>query len=123
MSASIPDGISFSDLQALVKDAPEETTIVPTGGPYNGMTEEELKDLTDTFIDKIIDANPHPMLGKAIAWRILNHFMEWHTAAGMKQIEDGDADSGMYWLRDAGKFQSMLCTLSTITIGEGDFLM
>ena len=122
MSASIPDGISFSDLQALVKDAPEETTIVPTGGPYNGMTEEELKDLTDTFIDKIIDANSHPMLGKAIAWRILNHFMEWHTAAGMKQIEDGEAENGMYWLRDAGKFQAIGNLLQTINVGPHDFI-
>ena len=121
-ASSIPDGISFSDLQALAKDAPEETAIVPTDGPYNGLSEEELKDLTDTFIDKIIDANPHPMLGKAIAWRILSHFMEWHTAAGMKQIEDGEAESGMYWLRDAGKFQSMLNIFQTVTMGPDDFI-
>jgi hypothetical protein len=48
--------------------------------------------------------------------------MEWHTAAGMKQIEDGEVQSGMYWLRDAGKFQSMLNVFQTITMGPEDFI-
>ena len=122
MSASIPDGISFSDLQAFAKDAPEETAIVPVDGPFDGLNEQQLKDITDSFINKMMDTNTHPMFGKAVAWRILNHFMEWHTAAGMKQIEDGEAESGMYWLRDAGKFQSMLNIFQTVTMGPDDFI-
>ena len=122
MSTSVPDGISFADLEALAKEAPEETAIVPTEGPFDGINEQELKDLTDTFLDKMMGTNTHPMFGKAVAWRILNHFMEWHTAAGMKQIEDGEVESGMYWLRDAGKFQAMLNVFQTVTLGPDDFI-
>ena len=123
MTASIPDGISFADLQALAKDAPDDSAIVPTKGPYNGLNEQQLKDLVDTYLENIHEACPHPMFAKAIIYRLINNMLEWHTVAGMHQIADDEAENGMYWLRDAGKFQSMLCTLSTITMGEGDFLM
>ena len=122
MSTSVPDGISFADLEALAKDAPDDTAIVPVTGPFAGLNEQELKDLTDTFLEKIHETNSHPMFAKAIAWRIINNMLEWHTAAGMKQIEDGESENGMYWLHDAGKFQSMLNVFQTITMGPDDFI-
>ena len=122
MSTSVPDGISFADLEALAKEAPEDTAIVPTKGPFNGLNEQQLKDLVDTYLENIHEACPHPMFAKAIIFRIINNMLEWHTAAGMHQIDDDENENGMYWLRDAGKFQSMLCTLSTVSMGEDDFL-
>jgi len=122
MSTSVPDGISFADLQALAKDAPDDSASVPTKGPFSGLNEQQLKDLVDEMLNSIHETNPHPMFAKAIIYRLINNLLEWHTVAGMSQIADDEAENGMYWLRDAGKFQSMLCTLSTIHIGEGDFL-
>jgi len=45
MSTSVPDGISFADLQALAKDAPEDSAIVPTEGPFNGLMRNSSKTL------------------------------------------------------------------------------
>ena len=122
MSTSVPDGISFSDLQALAKDAPNDADNVPAKGPYNGLDEEQLKAMTEAFLEEMHEACPHPMLAKAIAWRILNNLLEWHTAAGLKQVEDGETENGMYWFRDAGKFQAMLNVFQTISMGPDDFI-
>ena len=122
MTASIPDGISFADLQALAKDAPDDSAIVPTKGPYNGLNEEQLKDLTETWLENIHEACPHPMFAKAIAWRILNNLLDWHTTAGLNQVQDGEGENGMYWLRDAGKFQAMLNIFQTVSMGPDDFI-
>ena len=122
MSTSVPDGISFSDLQALAKDAPNDADNVPSKGPYNGLDEDQLKAMTESILEEMHEACPHPMLAKALAWRIINNLLEWHTAAGIKQIEDGECENGMYWLRDAGKFQSMLNIFQTVTMGPDDFI-
>jgi hypothetical protein len=122
MTASIPDGISFSDLQALAKDAPNDAANIPSKGPYNGLDEEQLKAMTEAFLEEMHESCPHPMFAKAIAWRILNNLLDWHTAAGLKQVEDGEAENGMYWLRDAGKFQAMLNVFQTVSMGHDDFI-
>ena len=122
-ASSIPDGISFADLQAFAKDAPDDSAIVPTKGPYNGLNEQQLKDLVDTYLENIHESCPHPMFAKAIIYRLINNMLEWHSNAGMHQAENDENENAMYWFRDAGKFQSMLCTLTTIAIGPGDFLM
>ena len=122
MSTSVPDGISFADLQALAKDAPDEADNVPTDGPFNGFSEDELKDLVDTWLENMHETNGHPMFAKAIVWRIISNMVAWHTAAGEQQFKDGETQSAVCWLRDAGKFQAMLDILMTIHVGDGDFI-
>ena len=122
MFTSVPDGISFADLQALAKDAPDEADNVPTKGPFNGLSEDELKDLVDTYLDNIHEACPDPMFAKAILWRIINNMIGWHTEAGKHQLEEGDPQSAVFWLRDAGKFQAMGNLLQTVNVGPHDFI-
>ncbi len=122
MSTSVPDGISFADLQALAKDAPNGEPAVPADGPYNGLTEDELKELVDDQLNKIHEACPHPMFAKAIIYRIIANMMEWHSAAGLSQINDGEKENAVYWLRDAGKFQAMLNIVCSIGVGPDDFI-
>ncbi len=122
MSTSVPDGISFADLQALAKDAPDDSAIVPTDGPFNGLSEDELKDLVDAQLDLIHEVCPDPMFAKAILWRLINNMIGWHTEAGKHQFEEGDTQSAICWLRDAGKFQSMGNLLQTINVGPHDFI-
>ena len=62
------------------------------------------------------------MLAKAVAWRILSNLLQWHTASGLKQVEDGESETGMYWLRDAGKCQAILNIFETISMGDDDFI-
>ena len=123
MAASIPDGISFADLQALAKDAPDDSsTILSHEGLYNGLTEDQLKDLVDTHLDLIHEACPDPMFAKAVLWRLINNMIGWHTEAGKHQIEGDDSESAICWLRDAGKFQAMANLLQTINVGPHDFI-
>jgi hypothetical protein len=122
MSTSVPDGISFADLEKLAKDAPDDSAIVPTKGPYNGLTEDQLKDLVDAHLELIHEACPHPMFAKAVIWRLISNMMNWHTEAGIIQMTDGDPESAVCWLRDAGKFQAMANLLQTINIGPDDFI-
>ena len=121
-SSAIPDGISFADLQKLAENAPDDSAIVPTKGPYAGLNEEELKDLVDTWLENMHETNGHPMFAKAIVWRIISNMIDWHTTAGEHQFEKGDTESAVCWLRDAGKFQSMTNILHTINIGPDDFI-
>ena len=122
MTASIPDGISFADLEAFAKDAPEDTAIVPTKGPFNGLSEDELKDLVDVHLDLIHEACPDPMFAKAIVWRLISNMAHWHTDAGKSQFEDGETEAAVCWLRDAGKFQAIGNVLQTINVGPHDFI-
>ena len=122
MSTSVPDGISFADLEALAKDAPDDTAIVPTKGPFNGLSEEQLKDLVDVHLDIIHEACPDPMFVKALLWRLINNMIHWHTEAGKYQFEDGEHDAAVCWLRDAGKFQAIGNLLQTINVGPNDFI-
>ena len=122
MSTSVPDGISFADLEALAKDAPDDTAIVPTKGPFNGLSENQLKDLVDAHLDIIHEACPDPMFAKALLWRLINNMVHWHTEAGKSQFEDSEYDAAVCWLRDAGKFQAIGNILQTINVGPNDFI-
>lgn len=122
MSTSVPDGISFADLQKLAQDAPDDSAIVSTDGPYDGLSEDQLKDLVETWLENMHEANGHPMFAKAILWRLINNMFQWHTEAGKVQFEQGDTQSGVCWLRDAGKFQSIINILMTINVGDHDFI-
>ena len=121
-ASSVPDGISFADLEALAKDAPDDTSIVPTKGPFNGLSEDQLKDLVDSHLDIIRKACPDPMFVKAIVWRLIDNMIHWHTEAGKSQFEDSEYDAAVYWLRDAGKFQAIGNVLQTINVGPHDFI-
>ena len=122
MSTSVPDGISFAELQKLAKDAPDDSAIVPTDGPFEGLSEDELKDLVDTWLNNMHEANGHPMFAKAIVWRIMNNMVEWHTVSGKHQFNNDEPESGVCWLRDAGKFQSILNILQSINVCDDDFI-
>ena len=93
MSTSVPDGISFADLQALAKDAPDDSsTELRHEGPFNGLDEDQLKDLVEAHLELIHEACPDPMFVKALLWRLVNNMIGWHTEAGKHQIEDGEND-------------------------------
>ena len=119
MSTSVPDGISFSDLQALAKQAPEEASV--PAGPYDGLTKDELLELVDTIVDDAHEKCGHPMIAKALIIDTVSRLLHWHSQSGLDQSADGENKSAMYWHRDAGKLQAILCLIDSISMGPDDF--
>ena len=116
MSTSVPDGISFSDLEALIEDAPtdivdvvEETT-----------EEDEFNKTVEKALDAFEAVSNEPTVAKAAVMSILNRMVAWHSAVSKQHIEDGEIESAIGWARDAGKFQACLNILSSICVSDDD---
>jgi hypothetical protein len=122
MSTSVPDGISFSDLEALISDAP--TDIVDQVNEHSdecpGCSECDL----DTLVTKALDAfeavSPEPTVAKAAVMSIINRMVAWHSTVAEAHIEEGETESAIGWARDAGKFQACLNILTTISVSDSD---
>ena len=123
MTSSIPDGISFSDLEALRKDAPTDE-VAPSpeveGPTYDGKTQQELIDIAQTHLQAAIEECADPMVHKIMMLEMLENMVRWHTTAGMEQETEM---SRVCWLRDAGKFQAMLNILTNVSCGPDDFTL
>ena len=116
MSTSVPDGISFSDLEALIEDAPtdivdkvEETT-----------KEDEFDKTVNAALDAFEAVSPEPTVAKAAVMAILNRMVAWHSGVAQQNMQDGEIESAIGWARDAGKFQACLNILSTIMVSDDD---
>ena len=117
-----PDGISFSDLQDFIKDAPKEEEVQKEAEAlYDGKTGDELIETVNRHLTEITEEVNHPLSHKLAAMEIMNNMVEWHTTIANKMIEDGETASAIAWARDAGKFQSIMNILVTIAIGNDDF--
>ena len=121
MSTSVPDGISFSDLQDLAKEAPKETE--PAETLFCGKTYAELQELADKTFQDMINECGHPLLGKMLMLHINNSFLEWHSQMGHENSQQGEHKAAICWLRDAGKFQAIANILLTVSMGDGDTLV
>ena len=120
MTASVPDGISFDELQSMMEDAakrePEEDcTFCASRRAIEEAAEVSLK----TAIEIVHD----PMVHKVMMLDILSNMVDWHTKIGESLMEDDCTEAGISWLRDAGKFQSMMGVLLSIEIGDNDWLV
>lgn len=118
MSTSVPDGISFSDLESLAKEAPKETE--PAETLFNGKTFAELEELADKTMDNMVGECGHPVLAKLLMLKINDSFLEWHTRMGYDQSQEGEHKAAVCWLRDAGKFQAIANILFTVSMGDDD---
>ena len=125
MTASIPNGFSSDDLEALMQQASKDITdIEPSGeGPYGdqGLTQSELEQLTENIIDESLERCNDPMLHKMIVIVLCYRFATWHRNIGNRYFSEGNTESGGAWMRDAGKFQAMLDILTSVAIGPDDF--
>ena len=117
-----PDGISFSDLQEFIKDAPKETEVQKQAESlYGGKTGAEMIDIVNRHLDEISKEVNHPLSHKIAVLEIVNNMIDWHTNVSNKMIEDGEHASAVAWAKDAGKFQAIMNILITISVGNDDF--
>ena len=127
MTSSIPDGISFSDLEgfadqaAIREEAEAAKAAEKQDAHFDGKTKDEVIDIAHKFVTGALEECNDPMTHKIMIMMILDNFLEWHTKAGLIQMEEGEERSTVCWLRDAGKFQAMHNILSTVTTGPNDW--
>ena len=128
MTASIPDGFSMGELELLQKVAAEndaereaETAKDKSEALYDGKNREEVVDIAMDLVQEAIEKCNDPMVHKMMMIMIIDNFLEWHTKAGLAQMEEGDERSVVSWLRDAGKFQAIANILETINVGPYDW--
>ena len=58
-----------------------------------------------------------PMVHKAMLIAICNNFIEFHNDVAEKIAEKGDLQRAAAWMRDAGKFQSIVNIAATVCGG------
>ena len=113
-SSIVPDSFSSDDLEALLQTAKKE---------YDPNCTEEgyLLERADEIIDLMQDMSRGPILAKLVALQVLTQLMHWHTKMGFERCQRGD-ESGISWLRDAGKLQSAMSDLREAGLGPDDFM-
>ena len=99
-------------------NAPSEDA--PT--PEELTEKEDILKFASDFCDSVMEKHPHssPLLHKVIALTILSRLMDWHSQIGYDRCVAED-ESGIGWLRDAGKLQAAMGALSEVHLGEHDF--
>ena len=117
-ASNIPDGISFSELEDLARDARTEDEVRKCDGPYAGYTQEDLCKAIDKRLAQIHDDFSHPMTAKYILMETLQALMLWHTKRGQSEFEDGDTECGTAWLRDAGILQAAMQNVHNVSLPD-----
>ena len=121
--SSIPDGISFGELDALREQAVKEGEAKATkheGPTFDGKTQEQVEEIASNLCAEAIEQCNDPMVHKAMVIEMIENMIRWHTEQGLDQDSER---STVCWLRDAGKFQAIANILTSITVGPHDFLM
>ena len=116
MSTSVPDGISFSDLESLMESAP--TDVVDQ--IEEDTDETEFGKLVDKALEAFESVSPEPTVAKAAVMSILNRMVAWHSTVAEAHVAEGETESAIGWARDAGKFQACLNILATISVSNDD---
>ena len=119
---SIPDSFNMSDLTDMLENAPQEDDL-------HAAADNSDKEFTPEFIEKVAtealdlasDKCKDPLVHKVMAMMIAHRMIEWHKSVAQRQLDDDQLESMGCWMRDAGKFQSIMDILCNIAIGPNDF--
>ena len=119
MTSSIPDGLSFAQLQELMHEATQKES----SEPEKDMTPEEISKLVATATMAVRDEIGDIFAYKALAMFSLVKLFEFHNEVTLEIANDPDADNdhALCWGRDAGWIQVCLNTLRNIHCGPNDF--
>jgi len=119
-ASNIPDGISFSDLQALAATARDEAKGEESTNEMIicDMSPKEFDTAVKAALAEISDNFSHPMTAKLQALEAIAQLMHWHTDKGQREFAEGDIECGTAWLRDAGKLQTCMSTLVQVMLPD-----
>ena len=120
MTSSIPDGLSFSDLQELMKDALKEEST----DTVKRMTHEEIGALVVPAVMSVREEVGDISAYKHFAMFCLYKLFEFHNEVAMETMEEANTEderlTALCWGRDAGWLQTCLNTLRNVGCGPND---
>ena len=116
-SSSIPDGLSFADLQAMMADAanPEETESKP-------LTHKEIGEIIIPATRDVAEQIGDVSAFKHLAMYSLSKLFQFHNEVSLQTMSDEDEhEKALCWGRDAGWIQVCLNTLRNVHCGPQDY--
>ena len=121
-----PDSFSMDELKSLLENAPADITEIAArepeaNGPYGGFTKEQVIKIAEDTVAELHEKCPEPIVQKVVMDIIVRAFCGWHSESGMHQSREGNVREALFWSRDAGKFQAIMCILDTIGVCDDDF--
>ena len=117
MTASVPDGISFGDLERLAEQARPDVQLPDED---LDLSFDNLRAVAQKHITAAHEELPDPLVHKFMVLEIVAQMIRWHLTMAETQQEEGETSSAGAWMRDGGKFQAIMDILINISIGADD---
>lgn len=122
----IPNSFNLDDLSAMLENAPQEDDLHNSKDNSEfdfdkEITPQLVEEASEKALDLATQLCPDPLVHKLMMIVVCHKMIEWHTTIAQQRMSAGDTKTAVCWLRDAGKFQSMMDSLVTIAIGSNDF--
>ncbi len=118
MTASqIPDGFSTAQLEELMKQAKENTTVTP-GNPTLKSILDRVCEMTDNLVEELGSMEVY----KFIADYCLFQLIETHKSGFDKSLDNHDRVSATEWSRDLVRLQNINEQLRKVYMGRDDFM-
>jgi len=99
---SIPDRVSMDKLQSLLKKSESP--------------EESMTAAVRDFVANLPSELDSPVGCKAIIMGFTNLLIQWHEDMA------GESEEPSVWFSDSGKLKTIVTTLTTVQVGENDFM-
>ena len=109
----------MDELSNMLENAPQEDEL-HASEEEDKFTEEFMEKAANEGLELMTDRCKDPAVHKLAVLKICHNMIVWHTHVGEAAFERGDEKCGAAWLRDAGKWQSMMDIVSNISLGDND---
>ena len=121
---SIPDSFNVNELAELLATAKQEEDIhAEAANKDKELTPEMIIEISEKIIEDSAQEYKSPVVHKAIVVGILRRMIHWHTEMGKKFMAEDQVQTGVAWMRDAGKFQAMCDILFNVSVDDDDFMI
>ena len=123
MTSSVPDSFSMDELSNMLENAPQEEDL------HAAADNSDKQEYSPEYIEKIAQETlelatkkcPDPLVHKVMAMMVISRMVDWHKHVASRQLEEGNEAFMGAWMRDAGKFQSIMNILTNISVGRDDY--
>lgn len=116
MTSSVPDSISFDELNSILEERHERDAISDF--------QEHCCQVAQDALDEAIAHIPDPMVHKLMALLCIRNLARYHDALAETTFDTAGleaADVANAWTRDCGRLHAAYDLLRTVVLGDNDF--